>query len=198
MTKINISNKIFNGVMILVIGIIAIIGVYAYSSNFASGNPSVFGHTADQINTKLPNGTIETLQQAFSKDVVIMNSSKNISVNDVQLGAFYSIYGNNINQYLQDVGRNTGQITCTWSGWDKSNIPTGNCTCSILGAQKQCGQSYSGISCTCLQHIGTAYNCSSGHVTQTKKYWYNDNCVDYTVTINPDTGSIGSISVGGI
>jgi hypothetical protein len=125
-----------------------------------------------------------------------MNSSKNISVNDVQLGAFYSIYGNNINQYLQDVGRNTAPISCSWSGWDKT-IPTSNCTCSIYGVQKSCDQSYNNISCTCVNHIGTKYFCSSGKVTQTAKYWYRDQCADYTFTFT-DTGSIGSISVGGI
>lgn len=112
-----------NGVLILMIIIVVTVGVYAVA-------PSVLGHTSDEINIKLPNGTIETLQQSFSQDLVVRDSTRNISVNDIYLqstGTYASAYLKNIQQRTQS--------PFDLVSWEVST-PDADCSCALVSREK--------------------------------------------------------------
>jgi len=118
MAKKRISNNILNGMLILIIIIIVTVGVYAVA-------PSVLGHTSDEINVKLPNGTIEKLQQSFSQDLVVRDSTRNVSVNDIYLqstGTYASTYLKNIRSNVQSIGE------CSQIEFRTENA---GCTCAV-------------------------------------------------------------------
>lgn len=171
MLKKGISNNILYGALIAVV--IIIIGIYLHD------NYSVSGYAVD--------GT----QNSSVNNNVLMDSNKNITINDAYLE---SINGY-LSEELQNISQKTASkpsISCSWNGWSK-DIPSSNCTCIILSKKVSCGQSYNNISCTCLNHMGRAYYCSGGKITQVKDYWYKDNCKDYTFNVK---GGIESPSVG--
>ena len=179
MVKSKLSKRSYYTLLAFALILTVGVGVYAYG-NYLAGNPAVLGHSSDEINITLPNGTVETLQKAYGA-VVIKDSDGNITVNDV----FMESNGSYLSAYLDKVNKsvtNTIAMTCTWTGW--STIPS-NCTCSG-SPTTNCNNNplpLTKYTCSCIDNIGAMAYCDKGDstrelgkVTQMKKYWYQTSC----------------------
>jgi|GEM_PF-4953755 len=64
---VNINKKYFFGILVAMFLLIGVLVAFAYDSSFNSKDvsPSVAGHSADEVNVKLSDGTIMTLQEAI-------------------------------------------------------------------------------------------------------------------------------------
>jgi hypothetical protein len=179
MVKSKLSKRSFYTLLAFALILTVGVGVYAYG-NYLAGNPAVLGHSSDEINITLPNGTIETLQKAYGA-VVIKDSDGNITVNDV----FMESNGSYLSAYLDKVNKsvtNTIAMTCTWTGWP---TPPNNCTCT--GAVTiNCNNNPAPLTkytCSCIDSIGAMAYCDKGgstrelgKITQMKKYAYQTGC----------------------
>jgi len=169
----NILTNILNGALILMAIIIVVSGIYTY------GNSSLSGYVVD--------GT----QSSSANITVMMDSNNNININDAYLESTNSYLSEEVQNLSNEVTNNI--ISCSWVGWSKS-IPSNNCTCILLGKKISCGDSYNNISCTCIQHTGRMYYCSSNKITEVKDYWYKDSCKDYIFNVN-NAGESPSVGV---
>src|SRR3989338_938613 len=66
--EVNIKKKYFFAVFGAILLAVAVIGVRAYNPLGIGGNPSTFGHSADELAITLPNGSVTTLSQAITNN----------------------------------------------------------------------------------------------------------------------------------